>query len=106
MDLDQTELLLLTALLRASSECNHPMSVVTLRYALLQTHHWDAAIEFALCNGGDEEPIVARYYSALCRLACDTSYADGAGDLRSPAGPRYTACWITQAGSDLLDQSS
>jgi hypothetical protein len=103
MKLDEVELLLLRSLQRASTECHHPKSVVTLRYALLRTRNWNDAIESALCNGGNEEPLVARFYAALCKLACDTPYAAGAGDLRSPAGPRYTECWITSAGDDLLD---
>lgn len=104
MNLDEIDVLLLRALGRADGECHVPKSVVTLRYALLFTRNWNDAIEFALCNSGTEEPLVARYYTALCRLARETPYVEGNGDLNTPAGPRYTECWITSAGIELLNQ--
>ena len=105
MVLNETDLLVLRALQQATTECHHSKSVVTLRYALLEAQAWNADIEFALCNSGDEHPTVQRYYSALCKLVNHTQFAEGAGDLRLPAGPRYTECWITQAGKEFLDQS-
>ncbi len=103
-DLTETDLLLLRALQRVCTEGRRQRSVVTLRYALLWTRIWNDAIEDALCNGGDEEPLVDEYYKSLCKLVRDTPYAEGAGDFWQPAGPRYTACWITPAGSELLEQ--
>ena len=102
IQLTETDLLLL----RAQTECSSQKSVVTLRYALLWSGRWNEDIEYALCNRGDEEPLVAEYYRGLCRLACETPFADGAGDLSSPAGPRYTECWITPAGTQRLAQAA
>ena len=77
---------------------------MVLRYALLETQRWDDAIDFALCNGGMEHPLVADHYNALRRLVLETDLADGAGNLRLPAGPRYTECWITPVGREYLDR--
>jgi hypothetical protein len=71
---------------------------VVLRYALRESGRWNEDIEAALCNAGDEIPLVAEFYAALRNLVHDTPFADGAGDLRRPAGPRYTECWITPSG--------
>ena len=88
---------------RVHTECGSQKSVVILRYALLETGSWNEKIEYALCNAGNEEPRVAKYYNALCRIARDTPFADGAGDLALPAGPRYTECWITRSGIERLN---
>lgn len=104
MELDETEQLALRAMQRVQSESNSRKSVVTLRYMLLETKAWNPEIEYALCNGGNEEPLVAKYYGAVCQLARNTVLVDGAGDLGRPAGPRYTECWITPAGIEWLNQ--
>lgn len=102
MELTDTERLLLRAMHRVQIEGGAKNSVVTLRYALLETSCWNEDIEVALCNAGNEEPLVAKYYNAICRLVRDTPFADGAGDFGLPAGPRYTACWITSSGIEEL----
>jgi hypothetical protein len=91
---------------RVRSECRERKSVVVLRYALLEARHWDEDIEAALCTGGMENPIVAEHYDALRKLALETDLADGAGDLRLPAGPRYTEVWITERGLEYLERHS
>ena len=48
--------------------------------------------------------MVAEYYRSLCRLVRETPFADGAGDLTQPAGPRYTECWITSSGRVELER--
>ena len=104
--LTETEHMLLRAMRRAGTEAGpRCKSVVTLRYALLELQTWSNEIEHALCNAGDEEPLVAKYYNALCILARERTFADGAGDLSRPAGPRYTECWITPNGIEALDRS-
>ena len=55
-------------------------------------------MEYALCNDADRHPLVAEFYAVLRALVRDTCFAGGAGDLRSPAAPRYTECWITTEG--------
>lgn len=97
---------MLRALARVNAESSSKKCVVTLRYALLWSRSWTPEIENALCNGGDEEPLVAEYYGALCRLALETPFADGAGNLSLPAGPRYTECWITPAGFEYLGKTA
>ncbi len=49
--------------------------------------------------------MVAEYYGAICRLVHDTPFAEGAGDLKLPAGPRYTECWITPSGIEFLNRA-
>src|SRR5688572_896294 len=93
-------------MLKVASESSSQKSVVVLRYALLEARAWDHGIETSLCGAGTEHPVVAELYKALRRLVCETDLADGAGDLRSPAGPRYTECWITQRGRAHLDKAS
>src|SRR5688572_13022782 len=97
MELTEVERLVLYAMHMVKCECGAKQkSVVTLRYALLWTATWSDGIEIALCNRGNEEPLVAEYYKALCRLVRETPFADGIGsNLDPPSGPRYTECWIT-----------
>ncbi len=102
MELTETERMLLRAMHRVQIESGGKKSVVTLRYALLESSFWSEDAEAALCNAGNEEPTVTEYYDALCRLVRDTPFADGAGDFGLPAGPRYTECWITSSGIQLL----
>jgi hypothetical protein len=64
--------------------------------------HTDAA-EYALCNAGNEDAEVKRFYDVLRRLV-ECRFAEGAGDLRSPAGPRYTECRITATGTKWLNE--
>ena len=101
--LTEIQLRVLNAMFRVRGESTARKSVVILRYALLELNCWDDEVESALCNGGVEHPEVARHYRALQSLVHDTPFAKGAGDLRLPAGPRYTECWITQSGIDYLN---
>lgn len=94
---------LLRAIARVSAECTSRKSVVVLRYALLELNCWDIDVETTLCDSGLDHPIVAEIYQALCRLALETPFVDGKGDLRSPAGPRYTEVSITQHGVEYLN---
>jgi hypothetical protein len=103
LQLTDIENRVLRAMVRAQAECGSGKSVVVLRYALLEANCWDDDMEDALCNSGFEHPTVAQYYGALRKLVLETPFADGAGDLRLPAGPRYTDCWITQRGIERLE---
>jgi hypothetical protein len=80
---------ILRAMWSVESECGRRKSVVTLRYAILPMNRWD-------------EEMVAAYYRALCNLVTQTTHADGRGDFETPTGPRYTDCWITEQGKQLL----
>jgi hypothetical protein len=103
MTLSAVERLVLHAMARVQEEGGSKKSVVVLRRALRDAGRWHESLEDALCNAGDEHPLVAEFYTALRRLIHETQYAEGAGNLRLPAGPRYTECWITEAG--LLESS-
>jgi hypothetical protein len=103
MRLTEIEIRVLRAMATVASESCSQKSVVVLRYALLETRTWDDKIEESLCCEGTEHPVVAELYHAIRKLVCETNYADGAGDLYTPAGPRYTECWITKQGRDHLD---
>ena len=103
MELTETDIRLLNAMARVRCESSSRKSVVVLRYALLELNCWNSDVESALCNGGHEHATVSEHYRALRRLVNDTPFADGAGNLRLPAGPRYTECWITERGIDHLN---
>ena len=94
----------LCAMAKVSAECPARKSVVVLRYAILEANVWNEDVENSLCNGGNEHPVVAEHYSAIRRLVLETDLADGAGDLKRPAGPRYTECWITEQGLEELNR--
>jgi len=96
----------LCAMGKVSAESCARKSVVVLRYALLEANAWDADVESSLCNGGNEHPMVAEHYGAIRRLVLETDLADGAGDLKRPAGPRYTECWITERGMEELNHTA
>lgn len=97
---------ILRAMAKVSAECRTQKSVVVLRYALLEANAWDKDVEFSLCNGGHEHPIVAEHYAVIRRMVLETDLADGAGDLKRPAGPRYTECWITERGREELNRTA
>lgn len=93
---------LLTAM-RAQEPTDRPVKCdVVLRLALQAVGFYDEACEDALCNGGSEEPRTRRFYDALRQLI-EAGLAEGRGDLRLPAGPRYTECRITPAGIERLE---
>src|SRR6188508_1149572 len=98
MALSAVERLLLNAMAHVHDEGGSRKSDIVLRLALHDSGYWDESLEDALCNAGDEHPLVAEFYTALRRLVHETPFADGAGNLRLPAGPRYTECWITAEG--------
>lgn len=60
-------------------------------------------MEVALCNGGDEDPTVKRAYDKLRELV-RRELAEGRGNLKFPAGPRYTECNVNAAGLRRLDE--
>jgi hypothetical protein len=74
---------------------------LVLRQTLQSLGEYTLAAEAALCNAGDEDAATKRFYDLLRRLV-ERGFADGAGDLRSPAGPRYTECRITAKGKEWL----
>ena len=106
MQLTEIQLRVLNAMARVRAESGARKSVVVLRYALLELNCWDDDVESALCNGGIEHPVVAEHYEAVQTLVNGAAFADGAGNLRLPAGPRYTECWITERGMDHLSELS
>ena len=70
--------------------------------AVLETNSaLDSAAEEALCNSGYESPAVGQLYDELRALVAQ-GLLFGRGDLRLPAGPRYTECGITPAGRAVL----
>jgi hypothetical protein len=75
-----------------------------IRLALSSPSPWTREMEVAVCNTGYEQPDVARAYSAIRDLV-DQGLLDGKGDLKKPAGPRYTACGINDAGRRRLETS-
>jgi len=75
---------------------------VILRLALHNLGKWSEEADYALCNSGDEEPETWKFYGVLRQLIRD-GYAEGAGDLNLPAGPRYTECRITAKGLERLE---
>ena len=52
-------------------------------------------------NGGNENADVQLFYTVL-RGLIESGFAEGAGDLRAPSGPRYTECRLTPAGRQRL----
>jgi len=106
VSLSPIERRVLCAMAKVSAESCARKSVVVLRYALLEANAWDEDVESSLCNGGNEHPIVAEHYAAIRRLVLETDLADGAGDLKRPAGPRYTECWITERGMEELNHTA
>jgi hypothetical protein len=80
-------------------------SAVILRLALRMSDMYDDAVEYAVCGNGDEHPYCAAFYQKLCALTT-RGFAEGRGDLFTPAGPRYTECRITENGILLLRRQS
>jgi hypothetical protein len=76
-----------------------------LRQALNSANEYTDAAE-AVFNGQFEADAVAlRLYEDLLALIADypdNPLAEGKGDLRLPAAPRYTECRITQLGLERL----
>jgi hypothetical protein len=60
--------------------------------------------ETALCNSGYEHRDVGEAYNQL-RALVDGGFLEGRGNLKLPAGPRYTECGITEAGREALANS-
>ncbi len=97
-ELSPIELALLRALAHIHHQGWYKMSDTVLRQALRAADQWDENAEVALRCNGDEDERVVEYYAALRKLVSDTSLVAGAGDLRKPAAPPYTRCWITPEG--------
>jgi len=72
-----------------------------LRAVLEANGALDFAAEEALCNTSYESPVVGQLYDQLRELV-NQGLLFGRGDLRLPAGPRYTECGITPAGREIL----
>lgn len=60
---------------------------------LERTGRWTRATEDAVANGGYQHPHVGPIYEAIRGLVAKGQLV-GAGDLKSPAGPRYTECGL------------
>ncbi len=80
---------LLMAMKTHADECLRKKCDVILRRALHNLGKWSDEAEYALCNSGRENSETWRFYSVLRQLIRE-GYAEGAGDLGLPAGPRYT----------------
>jgi hypothetical protein len=75
---------------------------VVLRGAMQTLRKYDREkSEDALCNAGDEDPDTKRFYDVLRQLIRH-GFAEGKGNLRLPAGPRYTECRLSSNGVDWL----
>ena len=72
-----------------------------LRTVLESTIALDHNAEVALCCSGYEDHRVGQLYDQL-RLLVDRGLLFGRGNLKLPAGPRYTECGITDAGRQAL----
>lgn len=97
-ELSPIERRVLRALAQIHREGGAKSSDAALRHALRAANEWDENAEVALRCNGDEDERVVEYYAALRKLVSDTSLVAGAGDLRKPAAPPYTRCWITPEG--------
>jgi len=104
MGLSEIDRLLLGAMAQVHRNNDSRKSDVILRMALREAGSWNDRLESSLSNAGNEDTLVADFYGALRRLVRETPLADGAGDLELPAGPRYTECWITQAGLNEIER--
>jgi hypothetical protein len=82
-----------------------------LRHAMTAAGVWRP--EFADAFHGVEEedakyPLVGVWYSSLISMTShepqDERLLHGAGNLRAPAAPHYTACWLTPAGTEAANR--
>ncbi len=80
-------------------KCSQP-----LRLVLKETGRWTPEAESAVCNEGDEEPVVKHLYDSIRRLI-SWGLVDGKGylELKEYAGPRYTECRISSRGIEQLE---
>jgi hypothetical protein len=98
-DIEVQLLLALREVAPSLSKCDR-----ILRLALQSLGQYDAdSSETALCGDGDEDPAVALLYRRLREMIL-LDLAEGAGDWRLPAGPRYTECRITRLGEQRLEE--
>lgn len=72
-----------------------------LRHVLESAYSMNAEAEEALCCSGHEHREVGQLYDNL-RALVGRGLLQGRGDLKRPAGPRYTECAITAAGREAL----
>jgi hypothetical protein len=72
-----------------------------LRSVLESIGSLNPAAETALCNSGYEQREVGELYDQL-RSLVERGLLQGRGNLKLPAGPRYTECGITDPGRDAL----
>jgi hypothetical protein len=72
-----------------------------LHFVLSSTGSLNRETDEALCCTGYEHAVAGQLYDHL-RSLVDRGLLLGKGDLRLPAGPRYTECGITPAGREAL----
>ena len=103
MSLPETERALLLAAARSADDRNSGFCKCdqALRVVLQLMDAWTETAEIALCNTGYEAQEVGKLYDQL-RSLVERGLLQGRGDLKLPAGPRYTECGITPAGSAAL----
>jgi hypothetical protein len=80
-----------------SSKCDRVLRAALESYGTL-----DHDAEVALCCSGYEDNRVRHLYDQL-RSLVDRGLLFGRGNLKLPAGPRYTECGITSAGRTALE---
>ena len=101
----QRELLIAMKSLRSEHPDGFYKCDVVLRRALKSTNEYSDAAE-AVFNGQFEaDPVTLTLYEDLIALIADypgQPLAEGKGDLRLPAAPRYTECRITRLGLERL----
>jgi hypothetical protein len=109
MSLSATEQYLLQAMKSVQAEVReeeawpegfHKCAEVLI-HALKAAGCWNEAASTAICLTGYEEVETKRFYDTLRHLMV-RGFAEGAGNLELPAGPRYTECWITPKGLEQL----
>jgi hypothetical protein len=82
-----------------------------IRHALVAADLWDDRFSEAF-HGDDESmarfPVVATWYSTLIELTRHEPQPErllnGAGDLLTPSGACFTACWLTPAGVAVAER--
>lgn len=75
-----------------------------LRAALGMCGAVDESMDWSLKGDGDDNRAVRRLY-CLLRSLVKRGFLNGKGNLRTPAGPQYTECGITDLGRQSLESS-
>lgn len=81
---------------------------IVLRQTLKSAGKYTDAAESVFSGEFEADPVACELYEDLLALIAshpDNPLAEGQGDLRLPAAPRYTECRITRLGVERLTSS-